>query len=131
MALDTIQQPKCSYGKRVQQATKKNPRSDRVPHWQTKKTFNILHQEIRIDLDCVQNLIAACIILKNIILTLKIRERVMSKFHLTRLDDDGIEDELQENDQQQDTIPYQGSLSTGNAYRDAIALQFSHRQPNI
>ena len=90
-----------------------------------KKTWNILHQEIRIDLDYVPNLIASCVILKNIIIDQKIRERVMSKFHLTRLDiDDVSEDQQVEDEHQPDTLPYQGNLSTGNAFRDAIARQF-------
>jgi hypothetical protein len=89
-----------------------------------KKTFNILHQEIRIDLECVPNLIASCVILKNIIIDHKIRESVMSKFHLTRLDNEDGTDSEQDDDEQPDTTPYQGTLSTGNAYRDTIARQF-------
>ena len=92
-----------------------------------KKTFNILHQEIRIELDCVPNLIASCVILKNIILEQKIRERVMAKFHLTRIEVDFEEDDYQGDDQQPGTLPYQGPLATGNAYRDAIAAQFPAR----
>jgi hypothetical protein len=90
-----------------------------------KKTFNILHQEIRIELECVPNLIASCVILKNIILEQQIRERVMKKFHLSRLDIDLEDDNTCFNDPQPDTIPYEGSFGTGNA----IATQFQARNP--
>jgi hypothetical protein len=50
----------------------------------------------------------------------------MNKFHLSRLEIDLEDDNTDFNDPQPDTLPYQGSLATGNAYCDVIANQFQN-----
>lgn len=47
-----------------------------------KRRFGILHQEVRLSLDITPATVITCVILHNIILKQKIRERVMSKYNL-------------------------------------------------
>ena len=58
-----------------------------------KKRFNFLHQEVRMSLDNLPAAIVSCVVLQNIIIKEKIKERVFEKYGYEEEEAEEVEDE--------------------------------------
>jgi nuclease HARBI1 len=89
------------------------------------RRFAILHQEIRLNLDIVPAAIASCVMLHNLIVLHRVRERVMSKYGKEALEDDN--DDIEEADQSVSDQPavtiYDGDSTSGVQFRNHVAMQ--------
>jgi nuclease HARBI1 len=90
-----------------------------------KRRFGILHQEIRLDISVVPQVIASCVMLHNLIIMHGVRERVMAKYghdeSLTEQDGQQ-ENDMSDNDQPEVTI-YQGHETNSMVFRNHVAMQ--------